>query len=369
MKKTLLITVLMASSMMVKNAAAACPEGISYCGTNCGTNCSWSIDTNGKLTVYATDSTQSAGIGNYSETYTGSSDTHGGRQYLTTAPWKSYNVTSIEVVGDKKDAQGNITSHGISNIGKAAFDGKTGVTSLVLPDSLNSVEWASFYQMTSLSGEVKIPEGITTIPKCGFSRLYNVTSFVIPDTVTSIEEDGFYYAESVQSLVIPNSVTSIGKTAFSNMNSLTSLVIPDSVTSIGAGAFGTWTTGVGSSVSNHITDLTISAENLQRFLSADGGFKLDGDLNITCTTGDCASVLAAWDAAKGTNYASRTTFHTPSSANSGSGGSGSGSGSIDPQTNVQNSSVFGPHDHKRIYTVEEASAVAGKKNSIMIRYK
>ena len=367
MKKVCFASVLMISATLPFIVCAACPEGITYCGTNCGTNCSWSIDKTGKLTVYATDTNQSAAIGNYSENWTGQYDKQGNRQYLTTAPWKDYNVTSIEVVGDKKDTQGNITSYGISSIGKAAFDGKTGVTSMVLPDSLNKVEWAAFYQMTSLSGEVKIPEGITSIPKCGFSRLYNVTSFVIPNTVTSIEEDGFYYAESVQSLVIPDSVTSIGKTAFSNMHSLTSLVIPDSVTSIAEGAFGTWTTGVGSSVSNHITDLTISAENLQRFLNSDGGFKLDGELNITCTTGDCESVLAAWDAKKGTNYASRTTFHDPSTVNSGSQiNAGAVSGTED---GTQGSQVFGSHDLRRIYTVKDANDAAGKKNTVMIRYK
>ena len=64
-----------------------------------------------------------------------------------------------------------------------------------------------------------------------------ITSIVIPNSVTSIEDETFYKCSALTSIVIPNSVTSIGASAFYNCTGLTSIVIPNSVTSIGNYAF------------------------------------------------------------------------------------------------------------------------------------
>jgi tetratricopeptide (TPR) repeat protein/F0F1-type ATP synthase assembly protein I len=94
-------------------------------------------------------------------------------------------------------------------------------------------------------GDVTIPGNldITTIGEEAFSQPHwakhkgptGLTGVVIPDGVTSIERAAFSN-NSLTSAVIPDSVTSIGIAAFVN-NNLTSVVIPDSVTSIGQSAF------------------------------------------------------------------------------------------------------------------------------------
>ena len=185
--------------------------------------------------------------------------------------------------------------------------------------------------------------GVTSIADMAF-RSNNLTSVVIPDSVTSIGNTAFY-GNNLTSVVIPDSVTEIGKGAFYG-NNLTSVVIPDSVTSIGSSAFD----------GSQATDLVCSAENLQRYLGAAGAFVNSGDINLSCTTGDCQAVLEAWDTAKGTNYASRakTILTNPD-----------GSKAI-----YDLSGKFLGYKNKRIYTIEEAEKVSKKTgNTFRLRYK
>jgi hypothetical protein len=78
---------------------------------------------------------------------------------------------------------------------------------------------------------------VTRIGNYAFQGKTSVTSVTIPNSVTSIGYAAFYYCTSLTNVTIPNSVTSIGYAAFSSCTSLTSVTIPNSVTSIGSDAF------------------------------------------------------------------------------------------------------------------------------------
>ena len=64
-----------------------------------------------------------------------------------------------------------------------------------------------------------------------------LSNIVIPNGVTSIEGYAFYNCDSLKSITIPDSVTFIGERAFDGCSSLKSITIPDSVTLIGYNAF------------------------------------------------------------------------------------------------------------------------------------
>ena len=96
------------------------------------------------------------------------------------------------------------------------------------------------------SGSVSIPENVTydgttyrvtSIGDYAFSSCSGLTSVVIGNSVTSIGDYAFYDCSGLTSVEIPNSVTSIGKSAFYDCSGLTSIVIPNGVTSIGVEAF------------------------------------------------------------------------------------------------------------------------------------
>ena len=124
----------------------------------------------------------------------------------------------------------------ILSISKEAFEEHRSLTSVIIPDSVNSIGGRAFYGCTRLKSVV-IGNSVTSIDFAAFSHCTSLESVVIGESVTSIGNVAFNECTSLESVVMPDSVTSIGSSAFSDCTSLTSVEIPDSVTSIGDSAF------------------------------------------------------------------------------------------------------------------------------------
>ncbi|MBR2195538.1 MAG: leucine-rich repeat domain-containing protein [Salinivirgaceae bacterium] len=107
-------------------------------------------------------------------------------------------------------ANGN-ASYLVTEIGAYGFENCSGLTSLVLPESL------------------------TTIGQFAFNGCTGLTSITLPESLTTIKNNAFVNCQKVASFEIPNSVTTIGGYAFYNCYALTALTIPRSATSVGAG--------------------------------------------------------------------------------------------------------------------------------------
>ena len=82
-----------------------------------------------------------------------------------------------------------------------------------------------------------IPNSVTTIGRSAFSGCSGLTSVTIPNSVTTIGNFAFSDCTDLTSVTIPNSVTAIGNYAFFGCTGLTSVTIPNSVTTIGYWAF------------------------------------------------------------------------------------------------------------------------------------
>ena len=124
----------------------------------------------------------------------------------------------------------------VTTIGDEAFYYCTSLTSVTIPDSVTTIGEYAFRSCSSLTS-VTIPDSVTTIGRGAFYCCTSLTSVTIPNSVTTIGYSAFYYCTSLTSVTIPNSVTTIGDSAFSECENLTSVTIPDSVTTIGSGAF------------------------------------------------------------------------------------------------------------------------------------
>lgn len=111
----------------------------------------------------------------------------------------------------------------VTTIGKDAFSGCSGLTSVVIPNAVTSIGLCTFYMCSKLNS-VTIPNSVTTIGKDAFSDCSGLTSVVIPNSVTSIGASAFYGCDGLTSVVIGNSVTSIGECSFFDCSGLTKLV-------------------------------------------------------------------------------------------------------------------------------------------------
>ena len=131
----------------------------------------------------------------------------------------------------------NDTTYTVVRISEHAFYNCTNLTSVTIPNTVDSIgEWAFAYS-TNL-GSVTLGSAVTTIGYGAFYGCTGLSLLVIPDSLTTIGSHAFSIPNChVSAVSIPNTVTTIGEHAFSGWGNLTTLTIPRSVTYIGDWAF------------------------------------------------------------------------------------------------------------------------------------
>ena len=139
-----------------------------------------------------------------------------------------------------------VIPNSVSKISVSAFSGCSALTSVSIPNSVTSISSSAFqncHDLTSIKVESGNPQYDSRdncnaiIETSSYTLIFGCKNTVIPNSVTSIGDDAFRYCSGLTSITIPNSVTSIGDGAFSGCSGLTSITIPNSVTSIGENAF------------------------------------------------------------------------------------------------------------------------------------
>ncbi len=143
--------------------------------------------------------------------------------------------TSTDLVIPTHSPEGDL----VTSIGKSAFNigYKKGVlTSVIIPDSVKSIESAAFCNNPKIKS-VTLHEGLLSIGDMAFGSCKSLTEIVIPSSVTSIGEWGFCGCESLKRVTFPTGDISLGRNLFAACYALTDVTLPEGLTSIAEGLF------------------------------------------------------------------------------------------------------------------------------------
>lgn len=87
------------------------------------------------------------------------------------------------------------------------------------------------------TGDVIVPDGVTSLGQKAFYQNKNITSVKLPDTCTQLNTSCFYDCSKLKTVNIPSGVQTIPENCFYNTTALSSISLPASVTKIDTQAF------------------------------------------------------------------------------------------------------------------------------------
>ena len=196
----------------------------------CGDSVTWSLDSNGILTI--------SGSGAMTD-YT--------NYPWPNTPWYDYrrDISSVVVkegvttIGDFAFSETNLTSVSIpstvTSIGNGAFDTCYHIKSVNIPVGVKSIGDEAFYCCSSL-GEIIIPSTVETIGFSAFSCT-NITEIVIPDSVKSLGVSVLEGCLLLERVTLPKTLESLPSRTFANCRALKSITLPESVKTLESTAF------------------------------------------------------------------------------------------------------------------------------------
>ena len=151
-------------------------------------------------------------------------------------------VTLVDgwAIGHTGSISGSLDLTGIRGIGSSAFFGCSGLTSIMIPDSVTSIGDQAFYGCSGLTS-VTIPDSVTSIGNGAFDGCSGLKSVTINQAVCNSRLSSIFPSayQSITNVVISDSVTKIGYDAFSGCN----VAIFDTVTIPGLKLVDGWIVG------------------------------------------------------------------------------------------------------------------------------
>ena len=174
----------------------------------------------------------------------------------------SGNATALYIPGE-------IDGHEVVAIGDSAFEDRTDLRTVMIPDSLEKIEFEAFYNCINLK-IVDLSSNLTTIGYDVFGNCKSISKIEIPKSLKKFDgtwgrgtnlsygafggcsnlktvnfEAGstivcaalFMGCDGIEEIELPDTITEIGDSAFKSCKNLNKVIIPESVTKIDGDAF------------------------------------------------------------------------------------------------------------------------------------
>ena len=161
---------------------------------SCGENVTWSLDSDGVVTVSGTGEMSNYGW------------------YGDVNPNRVFQDLSGSV-------RKVVIEDGVKNVGSSVFFRLENLTDVTIPDSVTSIGVDSFNYCTALES-ITLPETVTFIDTGAFANCHSLKKFKFPSNITCINDWMFHNSTGLTSVVIPASVTRIGIVVFEGCTSL-----------------------------------------------------------------------------------------------------------------------------------------------------
>lgn len=130
---------------------------------------------------------------------------------------------------DPTDPAGSIPAEAYAPTDEACFHIDNGAVSFV-PERYNGSP------ILVIPSEID-GQTVTAIAAGGFSGLEDVTTLILPDTLETIGDSAFADCRKLRGVYIPDTVTTIGSSAFAGCIDMESVSVPAATEAIGTGAF------------------------------------------------------------------------------------------------------------------------------------
>ncbi len=174
----------------------------------CGDNVTWTLDTNGLLTISGTGD-----MANY-------------REDMVTVPWLDY----------KADIKKVIVENGVTSIGDYAFEGCSNLAEITLPTGITAIGDYAFKNCDALV-DITIPEGVTRLGDHAFADADGLKELILPASVSNIGTNAFYSCTNLETVIAEGNLNAISNLAFSWCSNLKKVSIAGTIAGIGERAF------------------------------------------------------------------------------------------------------------------------------------
>lgn len=168
-------------------------------------------------------------------------------QYTPSNPPKegylSYAIMAgkVTIIGCDPYATGEIVipdtieGYPVTIIGEEAFVNTTGITKVTVPKHLEVI--ADFAFRYSGVTEIVIPDSVTSLGFCAFDECWRLKEVTVGTGITKIAAQTFHCCEQLEIVTLHNGITEIGQNAFKECYALKSIDLPASLQTIGGSAF------------------------------------------------------------------------------------------------------------------------------------